>query len=372
MFNFFKSQKSGIGLDISDRSIKLLSFEKKSNGGIEVESFGYSAIGEGVVENGNILDQDKLVEAISRAIREASPKSPQGKKVFLAIPDSRVFIDTYEINSSLSEKERVKTIKDMAAKTVPFEPNSLCFDFKLLREQEKKAIDEYLYVSSPKEVIDLYKETLEKAGLEPTVFEVESSSLARAFMKKQESSVLIFDMGARTTNLSIARNGEIISSTIIDFGGDQLTKIVSQNLKLSFEEADRLKLSMGIEGSVKDNKIKPLIESFCPAIIDEMIKQIDYYTKDTGEKIKEIVACGGSSLMAGIDKCLEDKLGKKVKRINPWKTNAIVTNFVSDKMFNKEAPILFATVIGLALRSLDTNPRDVGINLLKFRGAQLP
>ena len=371
MINFFKSQKSGIGLDISDRSIKLLSLKKKTGGEMEIESFGYSIIGEGVIENGNILDQTKLAEAIKQAIEDANPKSPQSKRIFLAIPDSRVFMDTYTIDSNFSEKEILEVIKSRAAETVPFEPSSLSFDYRFLGKQ-KDGQSEYLYVSSPKEVIDAYSGVLEKIGLEPVVFEVESASLARAFMKEKKSSVLIFDMGARTTNLSISRNGEIVSSALVDFGGDQLTKVVAQNLKLSFEEADRLKLAMGLEGNRKENKIKPIIESFCPVIIDEIKRQIDYYEKNTSKKIEEIITCGGSSLMAGMDKCLEERSKRKVCRIDPWKTNGVATSSVNGKIFNKEAPILFATVIGLALRGLGAKPRDTGVNLLKFRGDAAP
>ena len=366
MINFFKSQKPGIALDISDRSIKLLSLKKKKSEEIEVESFGYNIIGERIIENGNILDQDKLAEVIKQTIEEANPKPPQGKKIFLAIPDSRVFIDTYKVNTETLKKDTIEVIKEMASKTVPFEPSSLCFDFRCLNKQ--KNISEYLYASSPKDVIDSYTETIEKAGFEPSVFEFESASLTRALIKKSESSVLILDMGARTTNLSIAQNGEIVSSILVDFGGDQLTKIIAQNFKLSFEEADRMKLSMGLEGNTKDNKIKSLIESFCPVVIDEMKKQMDYYVETADKKIEEIIICGGSSLMAGMDKCLEDKCSRKVRRIDPWKTNGIATNSVNDKMFNKEAPILFSTAIGLALRSLGDKPQDAGINLLKFRG----
>jgi Tfp pilus assembly PilM family ATPase len=74
----------------------------------------------------------------------------------------------------------------------------------------------------------------------------------------------------------------------------------------------------------------------------------------------------------GIDACLEAKIGIQVQRVNPWINWKIEINSEDDKMYlKKEAPILYATVIGLALRGLEKNPKSVNINLLKFKGHSL-
>jgi Tfp pilus assembly PilM family ATPase len=85
-----------------------------------------------------------------------------------------------------------------------------------------------------------------------------------------------------------------------------------------------------------------------------------------------MIICGGSSLMAGVDVCLEKKLGLKVKRVDPWKKWKIEIGSEGGKIyFNKEAPMLFSTVIGLALRGLESDAQNAGINLLDFKGQKL-
>ena len=76
--------------------------------------------------------------------------------------------------------------------------------------------------------------------------------------------------------------------------------------------------------------------------------------------------------MTGIDACLEQKTGLKVMRVNPWKKWQIDINSEGGKIyFRKEAPILYATVIGLALRGLKKDATGVGVNLIKYSGRSL-
>jgi len=368
--NFFNKQNSSVGLDISDRSIKVLSLKRKKDKSLGIEGLGYGTIEDGVVENGNILQPEKLAEIISQTFQETVPQPIQSKKILLAIPDSRTFIDIYKISASIIGKDLEKTIRDLASKSIPLEPETLYFDFREIGFDKKTNEKEYLYVASPKETIDGYKKMLEFAGIEPLVFEFESASLARALIEEKEKtkSIMIFDMGSRTTKLSIAYQGEIVSSAVVNFGGNKITKIVAQNLKLSFEEADRLKISMGLNNDEKENEVRDILQSFCPPVIGDVISQIDYYEKNSGKIIDEIIICGGSSLIADVDKCLSEKVGKIVRKVNPWGKAGIAINSESDKIFNKEAPILFATVIGLALRGLEANPQEAGINLSDFNG----
>jgi len=374
LFNLFNKSNTGVGLDISDRSIKVLALKKQGNSLIFAEAFGYATIEEGIVENGKILDAQKLGGALKEAFEKAEPRSIQNRRVLLAIPESRAFIDIYRVSDTLDGKELEDKIRELSAESLPFEPEALNFDFREVGRDINKKEKEILFVASPREVVDKYLEALESAGLEPVVFDIESASLVRALIEKEnkDQSTAILDMGARTTNLSIGERGEIRLSATIQTGGNHLTETIAKTFKLSFEDADRLKISLGAEEKMGENKILSILDGFCSPVIEEIKTQINYYQNATGRKIEEMIICGGSSLMAGIDACLEKKLGMRIKRVNPWKKWNIDIASKSGKIdFKKEDPILFSTVIGLALRGIDKNAQDAGINLLDFKGQKL-
>jgi len=373
-FQFFNQNKISVGVDISDKSIKVLALSKQNNDKFLAEAFGYITIGEGIVENGRILDTEKLSSALKEIFEKTQLKPITPKKVFLAIPESKTFINIYKVNSDLTGKDIEAKVRILAAESMPFNPNDLYFDFKEIYEDKKAKKRGILYVASPKEIIDRYLESFHKIGIKTVVVDIESASLARALIKKEDrqENILILDMGARTTNMSIIDRGEICLSASFPFGGNHLTKAIAINLKLSFEEADRMKITLGLNEKVSDNKILPIFNSFYLPVIDEIKKEIDHYQTSNQRKIKAIIICGGSSLMAGIDACIENKIGIQVQRINPWINWKIEINSKSGKMYiEKEAPILYATVIGLALRGLEKDPRGVNINLVDFRGHSL-
>jgi len=374
LFQFFNRNEISVGIDISDKSIKVLALSRQKNDKLSAEAFGYITIEEGIIENGRIIDSEKLSNSLKEIFEKIRPKPITPKKIFLAIPESKTFINIYKVNSNLTGKDLENKIRVLAAESMPFNPNDLYFDFKKIYEDKKTKRKGILYIASPKEIIDRYLDSFHEIGIKTIVIDIESASLARALIKKEDKqeNILILDMGARTTNMSIVDRGEICLSASFPFGGNHLTKAIATNLKLSFEEADRMKITLGLNEKVGDNKILPIFNSFCLPVIGEIKKEIDRYQTTNQRKIKAIILCGGSSLMAGIDACIENKIGIQVQRTNPWINWKIEINSKSGKMYlEKEAPILYATVIGLALRGLKKNSHNVNINLVNFKGHSL-
>jgi type IV pilus assembly protein PilM len=367
-FNFFKKEQSIIGLDISDNSAKLLSLQKDKKEQLSTRTFTYLTLEEGTVDNGNILDEKKLTNILKDAFKEISLSN---YRAILALPESKAFLDLYSIDSSLKGVALKNKLIELAGKNIPFEPENTYFDYKEVGFDKKNNKKLFLYIASPKETVDKYLKVCQQAGLEILAVEGESLSLKRSLVGYQDDkeSVLLLDMGARTINLSIAYQNDIYLSSVILKGGNQLTKKIADEMKLSFEEADRLKISRGVRKESKQDKISKILEDFCDPVIQEIQEQITFYFKQTNRKIDRVIVCGGSSLMTGVDNRLQEKLELKVERINPWKKHQIAITSENGKIYlEKEDPLLYATVIGLALRGLQLKPYQADLNLLKYKG----
>lgn len=325
MFNFLK--KSTFGLDISDRSIRTLQLKKG-----EILGFGKKALNQGIVEDGSILNKEKLIEKIKQVIYKANIKS---KKVVLSLPESKVFIHAFPVALSafhLKELKREKeNIKKQADQMIPWKPDEIYFD-----------IFDNLYAAAPKGIVNDYLEVLKGANLEPIVFEIESLALARAIKAK---NCLVADIGVRTTNLSIFdKKGQIKISVSIARAGDQFTKAISKKLNVSLSQAEKLKIDCGLDKTKKQGRIMLVLQKELQPIIKETKKIINLY----GKSIDEILLNGGSSQMPEIADYFSSNLSLE--------TNIAISPIAKQL---KGKSVFFNTVIGLALRK----PK-IGINLL--------
>lgn len=301
-------------LDISDHSIEALELSS----GKRVKAFGRIILPENIIKDGEILDKDKLAKQIKRVVLKAKIKS---KKVVLSVPESKVFIHVFKDKNN---------IKDQALKTIPWNPNKIYFDMR-----------DNLYVAVPRNIIDAYIEVLEKAGLKPIGFDVESLALARAL---KINNSLVIDIGARTTNLSVFEKKEEIKISIsIASGGDKFTRAIANKLKVSLKKAEELKIKEGF----KQEKIMLVLQKEFQPIIKEARKLINYYKAD----IRQVVLVGGLAQMPEIVDYFSSNLGLKV---------IIGKSNLAGQLGGKS--ILYNTVIGSALK----NPSK-GINLLPGR-----
>lgn len=319
LFNLFKKQPV-IGIDISDYSIEVLQLNKSK----EVLAYNRVTLEQGIVQDGKILQKEKLAEKLQEIL-----KGIKAKKAILSLPESKIFIGDFKIS--------------------PWKPEEVYTD---------KIGDTQIAV--PKEIVKEYIEVINLAGIEPIVLDIESLSLARALLRPQRppTNSMIIDIGARTTNVSIFNSKGILSQSItIPVAGIHFTKAIADKLKVKKEEAERLKRTFGFDDKKADNKVLPVIQADFQKIIKEIKEAIEHYENKTNNKIGEIILAGGSALIPKVDDYLAVNLERKVRVGDP------LEQIKDGKLSTKKSPsILFANVIGLALRGVGRI--SAGINFL--------
>lgn len=353
-------QKNAFGLDISDFSIEALSLDKKM-GKLKVASYGRLELPEGIIKDGVVLQKEKLVEAVKQVIQEAEPKAIKSDKVILSLPESRVFTHVFQFPANLNEQQIAECLPYEAEKIIPYQSRQLYFDFQIIEQNEK--FREVFYAACPKQIVESFMEVLAEAGLDPVAFDMESQAQARALLgdlSLELEGVLMADIGARTTILSIFDHHGIRSTVNIPYAGQRLTAAVAKKLKTSPEEAEKLKKEVGIEMQVKQkNKVYLAIEPVLQKIATEIKSSVKYYKKQTGHIINEVILCGGSSLLPGIESYFSQALDLKVEKGNPLEEISF-----DPKTFNAPEAVLYATVIGLAMRAMAKDPEREGVNLV--------
>ncbi|MBU1118379.1 type IV pilus assembly protein PilM [Patescibacteria group bacterium] len=346
-------KKKSFGLEISDNAVKVAELSGKPMAA-RLDAYGASQLDIGVVDNGGIFDKKKLAEGIAQAIEKASPGAIDTEDFIFALPESKVFIQFFEIPNnvdSVSDAIRVK-----ASEVVPIDFANLVDDYMPVLEGEEA--NEYLYVAAQKDVLTSFFEVFEQVGIEPYAVEFESAAMVRALFDTcpENHASLLVDIGARTTIVSIYDYCSIVFSKNIQIAGNTFTKHLSEGLKVSMKDAEQLKIKSGLDPKTKKGKSATLLKSPIDEIIAEISQVLSFYKGKTDRPIKEMILCGGSSRLKQLPEYMHDTLGIPVKVGLPLSK-------IKTKKGSKKA-ILSPTVIGLALRSLEKKPDEAGINLL--------
>ncbi|MFA6410431.1 MAG: type IV pilus assembly protein PilM [Candidatus Buchananbacteria bacterium] len=358
--------KKIFGLDISDYSIEALMLSRPQNffGRPKVAAYARMVLRGEVVKNGIIKNPAKLADNISKLLKSAQPQPITTPYCVISLPESQVFTAVFKLPAGLKHDEVRNTIPYKAEEVIPFQTSEVYFDFKTISRQG--STQEVFYVAVPTKIVDTYVEVLKSIGLKPIALDLESISQARAlvdFRKKMTKGMLMMDIGSRTTNLNIFDQNGIRQSLTIKMAGNHFTKVLVKNLALPEKEANALKMKAGFDTAGSSSQAATILDNEAKKIIVETKKFIDYYQAETKRTIGEVVLVGGSSLLPKFDQYvannlkLETNLGKPLEKLeNPQE----LVKF-------KNKAVLFANVVGLALRGFYRNPSDGDINLLPVK-----
>lgn len=345
------------GLDLSDSSVKVFQLEK--NGALDsVRSFSSKKINPGLVENGKIIDQEKVIQAIKEAIATAGPKKINTKKVICSIPESKVFLRIISI-PRISQEEAGEAIKWEIEANIPLAVDQVYYDWHFLDQVDGK--QNVLTIAVAKEVVDELSLALEKCGLEVHGFEMESIATVRSLIsfkqeKGEDQTCLIVDIGGEKTSFIITKGDILHFTSSIPFSSIGITDVIASQMKITREEAEKIKANQGIEHDSENDPVFNSVRPFLENLSTEIEKTIDFYnnlSKNPAE-INKIIISGGGANLKGLTTYLAERLSREVVLGVPW----INLNLGKDlPPISKNDSACFATVAGLAMRESDSSAR---------------
>jgi len=351
-----------IAIDISDYSIELLHLNKNRS----ILSYGRSIIKEGIVREGVIKDQKELSLAFKLAVNQAGfkpfrPKLGPILRGVISVPEFKTNVQVFTFKS----KENIfDKVKEEVKKTIPFPIDELYWNYLEVWDEKLNEV-KVLCVAVLKDIIDEQVCFLKSSGVEPAVFDFEAASIGRALLPEKiapkNTGTIILDIGSRITNINIFDENDFISSsTAIPSGGDYLGDKIAEYFGISKEEAGTI---LGIKGFHKeDNIMLEVLEKEMEEIVEATREAIKYYQVKTEKEIKKIILSGGTALLPKIDKFfqghfpnIEIEIGDPLKKIK--RRGGI----------DATKAVIYANSIGLALRSINKDPVEEGINLLPLK-----
>ncbi len=341
------------GMEFGESSIKVFQLEKK--GSLDkIRSFNSKEINPGYVENGRIIESEKLSEMIRQTIKGAGPKRINTKNVICSIPESKVFLRTITI-PCVREDESLEAVKWEIEAGIPLEIDKMYFDWQFLEQVDGK--QNVLTVAVSREVVDDLVSMLESCGLLVCGLEMESIATTRSLIPKSTEkgkAYLMVDIGALKTSFIIIQEGIPCFTSSIPFSSRGMTDLIASQMGIDLNEAEKIKISLGIEQIKGEEKnpilslVKPLLENLSV----EIEKTIDFYHTLPGSAfaIEKVIISGGSSNLKGLVSYLATNLSYEVSLGDPWINLNLGKNL---PIISRSDSISYATVIGLAMRELN-------------------
>jgi Tfp pilus assembly PilM family ATPase len=251
------------GLSISDSTIRCIRFGKKNNV-LYIEKYAETPLLPGTIVAGQINNPEALINTL-----KIIKKDLNINHVKVSLPEEKAYLFTAKI-PRVTQKEIRSAIESKIEENVPVPPNELLFDYKLIdRSQEDYFI---VGVSTvPISLVDLYVDIFEKAGLSLISLEIESQSVARSVLPKENEdslgTVLIVNFGLEKFGLYVVVNRVVHFTSTISNKGDfsETSDFLSQEIKKLYLYWHTLKQNAG----KPNKKIKQII--VCGEGFDEKI-----------------------------------------------------------------------------------------------------
>ena len=333
------------GLDIGSYSIKAAQVKYHGN---SAELFAASIV-DMPDPNKTLIKKDRkgLIESIKKSVALSKPHKIDTRYISSALPESKVYSDI--ITLPQMEEEELKTaVPFEAAKHMPLTLEESYIDFSPIEVTKDKKI-KILVVGAPRELVDFYRQIIAQAGMELVSLEIKPIAAARALLNDEmrKQVILILDIGANNSSITIFLEGNIIVATTVFSGGELFVKEVMKELKIGRTEALKM-AEMAEKDEEKKNAILRVLFPLFDDLVTKIQKAISFHQTKSPKKtaIDKILLTGGGAITPGLEDYIKQNVGVETSIANPF------INLSGETIQNIPQPEAssIVTAIGLALK----------------------
>ncbi|MCX5783057.1 MAG: pilus assembly protein PilM, partial [Elusimicrobia bacterium] len=159
----------------------------------------------------------------------------------------------YVALNKLSKGELSAVISKEAEPFIPFDIKDVNLGWQILGDKEDEGGQkkmEVILAAAKKDLVDDKVDILRSAGLNPLVIDVDSFALAsiisRSESSKEAQAVIILNIGAKATSLTVAEKDVVRVARDVLIAGSNFTKAVSKALSVDAVKAEEIKKIWGI------------------------------------------------------------------------------------------------------------------------------
>ena len=340
-----------VGLDIGTSAVRAAQIAT-GRGATSLQSFGQVALPSGAVVDGEIRDQGAVSEAISQLMKRTKMKA---RRAILGVANQRVVVRQVDL-PYLEEKDFRSSLQFQVADHIPMPVETAELDYQILGEfttETGERMMRVLLVAAATDMVDSFVSAAAAAGLDPAGVDLTPFAVARAVSPSARgesgsaSAEAIVDVGAGVTSVFVHHNGEPRFVRILLVGGDDATNALASELRVSFEEAESVKLDLG--RGVGSPDAQRVLQTRVAALVEEIRGSLDYYiSQDDSEPVGSLILTGGGSLTPGLAASLEQTVRTQVRRATTLAQMNFSKSGLTQDQITQVEPVA-AAAVGLAM-----------------------
>ncbi|RDV83219.1 type IV pilus assembly protein PilM [Ammonifex thiophilus] len=317
-----------VGIDVGTAETKLAEVEL-AGGRPEVIRLSRLPSPPGVW--GDVFDEEKLVEVL----RELAPGV---KEVISCLPGDKVVSRILRL-PPMSDREREQAVRLEVERFLPTPVEELIIRSVWLEDKAGGEGRKCLILAVPAPLVYRFHELFRRAGLVLGVLDHPAFALHRLFRPQlREGGVALVDIGARVTQIVVARNGQIVFLRTLSAGGDLFTRSASEHYGVPFEEAERMKLEAA--ATIEDPSAAEAFRGGLLEVGREIKRSLEFCSTQEGVAVKRVILSGGGAKFRPLPVFLEGMLGLPVTVDTP------------SLRFSAPYDPAYAVALGLALREV--------------------
>lgn len=366
----FGSSESYLGIDIGNSAIKIV--ELKNEGGRpKLATYGYLEQPNQILKTDSPEAKASIVSGLKQVCEKARVST---KKAIAALPSYTVFSSIIHL-PELPKKEMEAAVSVEAKKFVPMPLEEMILDYKTLEDtpelsrfsaassssnsvapsaavidQKQQKYVRLLLTAAPKQLVSRYVDIFKQAGLELVSLETEAFALERSLIGRDKAPIMIVDIGAVATTLSVIVDSVPLINRSIDMGGLTITKAIANSLNIDLDRAEQFKRDFGLSNQTgTTSQIPSRIEFMVSSVINEIKYVLNLYASQANGNVEKIILAGGSAWLPNFPAYLSQALNTKVYIGDPW---ARVIYPVELKPVLQDIGPRLAVSVGLAMREI--------------------
>jgi type IV pilus assembly protein PilM len=368
------SSPATVGLDIGTDHIRVAQV-KPVGAGFQLTGYSMVDVPMGAVVEGEIVD----VEAVAASIRELVRTSGvHVKDCAIGVSNQKVVVRLIDL-PFMERAELQGAIQYQAQDYIPIPIEDAILDFQIIGDYMTTSDEhmmEVVLVAAQRDMIGNAVRAVEEAGLRLQQIDVTSFAIVRALVPPLQSvlpdesedageATGIIHIASGLTNIAVVEKGVPRFTRVSALAGNQFTQAIANALNLTFDEAEDLKVRVGlpdIEQRVPDTlppDLDPVraqtaqdaLEREVSKFIAEVRRSLDYYLTQATQvrTIRKIMLTGSGAQLNNLAGYLEKGLQAEVRLADPLAWIQVAPHAVQAVQADRMGSV---AAIGLAMGSV--------------------
>lgn len=352
--------KTTVALEIGSQSVTMGVFTPAGRG-FALSRYARRDILLDPVEEG--MRMDYVGSAIAEMVQELKVR---GSEVRNVVSGQQVFMRFIKL-PALDMDDLAEQVGFEAQQHIPFPLENIIYSYQELADREEGE-REVLLVAIKKDVLDNLNTQVEASSLKTRSVDCSITSLYNAFRANydEEESVMLLDIGAKTTDIIFAEDGRFFTRSVTAAGAF-ITNSIAREFNMSFREAEQLKIADGVVSmgngytdamTEQEAALATTIRTAMGRLSSEVQRTINHYRAQCkGNPPTKAYICGGGARLPFALEFLESALNIPVEYLNP--TEVISVGPKVDEAELEADAICLGPIVGAAITGSGTGEFNI-------------